>query len=570
LTSHLPLATMHGAIDIRAPIGRCIGSYVAKTKYYASNGSILHFVSPFRFIQLLLEILYVLFQNILVVLFAPPPPKSLKGLKKPRGRIAVVGAGLTGISSAAHAISHGFEVVIFEMGDRPGGIWSHVNVTSGLQLNSFIYRFHPAVVWSRAFPHRDEILGQIEKVWKLYGLESRTRFKTKVTKVVRADPKAKNDDPNTQSRWLVNDEPEPFDAVIVTIGACGDPKRAHFPGMPGSHRTNGKSYADALQDSDSSSREDGGGPHEGEKSTFTGVIIHSSELDRIELEGKTIVVIGSGASGVEAVETALEKKAKKAIFIARSDKWIIPRNIIVDTFLAAQPFGRQMPLSFLWEDFLKFWQYRHTTDLVPAHTRIFEGTPIVNDEFLVHVREGRCEYVRGDTQRLTQDSVVVNVRDRDSKPGDQGKKKSFKADVVVLATGFEQPTIDFLPEDLFPDDFKRPNLYLQNFSTEDWSILMTNSSYVNGIGTVGHIHIGFYTRILLVLLMDVYARPSKKDMKLWVDVVRFMKQGARGGALGFFTYMELTIWILVFHILRPDRLRWLFFIMLGWGVLEQN
>lgn len=31
--------------------------------------------------------------------------------------------------------------------------------------------------------------------------------------------------------------------------------------------------------------------------------------------------------------------------LARDDKWIIPRNIMFDTLIAAQPFGRQMPLS---------------------------------------------------------------------------------------------------------------------------------------------------------------------------------------------------------------------------------
>jgi hypothetical protein len=41
--------------------------------------------------------------------------------------------------------------------------------------------------------------------------------------------------------------------------------------------------------------------------------------------------------------------------------------------------------------------------------------------------------------------------------------------------------------------------------------------------------------------MDKNARPTPRDMKLWVDVVRFMKRGARGGALGFFTYMELSM-----------------------------
>lgn len=78
-------------------------------------------------------------------------------------------------------------------------------------------------------------------------------------------------------------------------------------------------------------------------------------------------------------------------------------------------------------------------------------------------------------------------------------QKEFKGDIIVLATGFDQPKVDFLPSDLFPEGyevrtqvcsnrleltsiFQRPNLYLQNFSTEDWSVLMTNSAYVNAIG----------------------------------------------------------------------------------------
>lgn len=40
--------------------------------------------------------------------------------------------------------------------------------------------------------------------------------------------------------------------------------------------------------------------------------------------------------------------------------------------------------------------------------------------------------------------------------------------------------------------------------------------------------------------MDKNARPLPKDMKLWVDAIQFVKRGATGGALGFFTYMELS------------------------------
>ena len=59
-------------------------------------------------------------------------------------------------------------------------------------------------------------------------------------------------------------------------------------------------------------------------------------------------------------------------------------------------------------------------------------------------------------------------------------------------------------------------------------------------------------RILLVFLMDPGARPSPKDMKLWVDVIRFVKSGARGGALSFFTYMELSTFVRIFTGLRAD------------------
>jgi hypothetical protein len=138
--------------------------------------------------------------------------------------------------------------------------------------------------------------------------------------------------------------------------------------------------------------------------------------------------------------------------------------------------------SFLWEKFLKWWNYGGVKDVAPAHRGLFEGTPVVNDLFLSHVRSGVCEYVRGDTLRVTPSGVLVNTRDRQSKPGDKGSEKEFKADVLVLATGYERPHIDFLPGDLWPSGYERPNLYLQNFSTEDWSILMTNSAYMDAIG----------------------------------------------------------------------------------------
>lgn len=79
------------------------------------------FVSTFTFV-------YLVFQAVINWIFAPSPPPSASSLRGlPRKRIAVIGAGLTGVSAAAHCVGHGFHVQIFEARSKDkglGGIWS--------------------------------------------------------------------------------------------------------------------------------------------------------------------------------------------------------------------------------------------------------------------------------------------------------------------------------------------------------------------------------------------------------------------------------------------------------------
>jgi hypothetical protein len=118
----------------------------------------------------------------------------------------------------------------------------------------------------------------------------------------------------------------------------------------------------------------------------------------------------------------------------------------------------------------------------PAHTGIFESTPVVNSRFLSFVRSGKASYLRADLKQINADSATLSLRERGTKSGDPGSEERVEADIIVLATGFKRPSIDFLPKDLFPEDYERPNLYLQNFPVMDWTVLMTNSAYMNAIG----------------------------------------------------------------------------------------
>jgi cation diffusion facilitator CzcD-associated flavoprotein CzcO len=54
--------------------------------------------------------------------------------------------------------------------------------------------------------------------------------------------------------------------------------------------------------------------------------MEADDSDRKKAKGKKMIVIGGGASAVEALEYAAEEEAEKIYILARSDKWIIPRN----------------------------------------------------------------------------------------------------------------------------------------------------------------------------------------------------------------------------------------------------
>ena len=92
-----------------------------------------------------------------------------------------------------------------------------------------------------------------------------------------------------------------------------------------------------------------------------------------------------------------------------------------------------------------------------------------------------------------------------------------------------------------------------------------NCTYVNAIGTVGNYHIGIYTRLLLMFLVDPLARPQEYWMKRWIDMTKWIKSKAPTGAFDFFTYSELMYWFLFCVVINPFRWKWALFVFFGIG-----
>src|SRR5262245_45600660 len=170
----------------------------------------------------LLRFLHQIYQAILITVFSPKARKASKTVG-PR-RIAVIGAGLTGISAAARCLGHGFDVTIFERGSRKnlGGIWSRLNCTPGFQMQSSLYRFYPSRQWGKGYASQKKISKRIGEVWERYGLQKKARFEMPV-RTVR---------PTRDGKWIVNGNvAQKFDGVIVCVGTCGDPRIPFIPGQ---------------------------------------------------------------------------------------------------------------------------------------------------------------------------------------------------------------------------------------------------------------------------------------------------------------------------------------------------
>lgn len=385
-----------------------------------------------------------------------------------------------------------------------------------------MYRFHPSVKWSSGYPDRQQIVSQIVQLWKKYGLQERTKFNTRVTSVTQ----------DSLGRWIINDPSNGrFDGVMAAVGSCGEPKMPHIPGQE----------------------------------TFKGEVYHSSRLDGKTAEGKKVLVIGGGASAVEALEFVVHTGAKSTSVLARSEKWIIPRNAFVDTLLAFNIFGQETIFSWIPESLLRIFFYRDLQDLAPQSEGLFTQTPMVNSDIFHQIRAGKAEWLRGDIIGFTENGIKFNHRAKGVPKGGPGREDVIEGDMVIMATGFQRPSLAFLPDEVFQEPYQPPAWYLQCFPPAYPSICANNCTYVNGIGAVGNYHIGIYTRLLLMFLVDPLARPHEYWMKRWINMTKQLKRFAPTGAFDFFTYSELLYWFVFCVVINPFRWKWALFVFFGIG-----
>jgi cyclohexanone monooxygenase len=210
-------------------------------------------------------------------------------------RIAIIGAGPGGISSAYYLRQAGYEdFTIFERDGDVGGTWQR-NRYPGLACDvwSHVYCFTFALnpAWSRSYAAQPEILAYLRTTVTDLGLWPHIRLNTGIASAAWDD--------GTGTWRLTTDAGEQVeaDALISGQGMFGALK---YPDIEG-------------------------------RDSFRGTAVHTGAWDEsVDVVGKRVAVIGSAASAVQSVPEIAKVAGRLHVF-QRSANWVLPKEDVEHT-----------------------------------------------------------------------------------------------------------------------------------------------------------------------------------------------------------------------------------------------
>ena len=357
-------------------------------------------------------------------------PDAVRG----RFHVLVIGAGMSGLLQALRLKEAGIPFTVVEKNDSVGGTW-YENRYPGCRVDIanhfYSYSFEP-YAWTEYFSRRDELLAYFRGFVERHGLAPHIRFNTEVSSARYDEHSATWEVQLRTGKGAV--ETQSFNALVSAVGQLNRPK---IPDIPG-------------------------------RDTFRGTQVHSAEWDpALDLTGKRVAVVGSGASAFQLVPEVAKVAAKLYVF-QRSAPWMLPNPLYHE---AVSPQFRwlveHVPYYGRWFRFLIF--YPGSDGILPA-IRIDKSWPhperavnALNDHYRTQLIEYMKSQVNGNLEllekvtpkfpfmgkRMLQDNgswlralQQPNVElidagvERIDAAGIVGPERHYPVDVIIYATGF--------------------------------------------------------------------------------------------------------------------------------------
>ena len=237
-------------------------------------------------------------------------------------RVAVIGAGMSGLLAAFRLEQAGIPYVVLEKNDGVGGTWlenSYPGCRVDVANHFYCYSFEPNHDWPEFFSQRGELRSYFERSADRFGVRERIRFGTEVL-AARWDDGAAGWDLRIRSEG--GEETLGANAVVSAVGQLNRPR---LPDIPG-------------------------------RESFAGPAFHSAEWGHEhDLAGKRVAVIGTGASAFQ-LAPEIAKVASRLLVFQRSPQWMVPNPRYHSKVGEAKKWLlRHVPYYARWYRFLLFW-----------------------------------------------------------------------------------------------------------------------------------------------------------------------------------------------------------------------
>jgi cation diffusion facilitator CzcD-associated flavoprotein CzcO len=204
--------------------------------------------------------------------------------------VLVIGTGFAGIGMGIRLKKAGLNhFTILEEAQGVGGTWRdnhYPGAACDVPSHLYSFSFEPYPKWTRAFAPQKEILEYLEHCTTKYGLRPHLRFGARVTKATFDERAGVWEVETSDGRtWRAR-------ALVSGVGGLSQPSYPDIEGLE----------------------------------TFAGKTFHSARWDHdFPLEGKTVGVVGTGASAIQIVPEIAPRVGTMHLF-QRTPPWIMPKE----------------------------------------------------------------------------------------------------------------------------------------------------------------------------------------------------------------------------------------------------
>jgi cation diffusion facilitator CzcD-associated flavoprotein CzcO len=331
--------------------------------------------------------------------------------------VAVIGSGFGGLGAAITLRERGVtNIALFERARELGGTWRdnrYPGCRCDVASTLYSFSFAPNPKWTNTYSYQQEIWQYLSNVADRYRLRELIKFDHDVSDI--------SFDPSAQL-WRIRTTQGDYEAkcVILATGGLAEPRLPDIEGL----------------------------------STFAGPIMHTARWDEtVELEGKRVGVIGTGASSIQVVPQIAPVVERLEVF-QRTPSWILPhlgRPVLERTkrIFSTLPFSEQLVRAKVYwcNELMVLGFVKNPNRMIQAETLSREhlarqiNDPQLRERFTPAYRLG-CKRVLISNDfypAFNRDNVAL-VTEHIQSVEPSGMRTSdgslHKFDVLVAATGF--------------------------------------------------------------------------------------------------------------------------------------